>query len=229
MPSDPGWVILENADIGFLNFPLEHPSGFRQGISPCTSGLAGGYVNQNTNIDIGTSTASVINMGGTQALFANNFFRVTYSLLRGGVGDGSPTVEFPMKLKVVNTRTGSDVGTADAGTVTSTDTSAPGASHSFTVTEKTPYVAIYHADVTEWGLDNPIATWCFMTGGTYTIINLSIENGSNGCFSISLLTPLDARNCLCGRGATGSVTINEVPVAYDYTSIRSNWGCDPAG
>ena len=190
---------------------------------------AGGHVNQNANADIGTGTSSIINMGGTQQLHANNFFRVTYSLLRAGVGDGSSTVEFPMKLKVVNTRTGSDVRTADAGTVTSTDTTAPRALHGFTVTAKTPYVAIYYADVAEWGLDNPIATYCFMTGGTYTITNLSIDNGSNGCFSISPLTPLDARNCLCGRPATGSVTIGGSAVSWDYSSIRSNWGCDPTG
>jgi len=55
------------------------------------------------------------------------------------------------------------------------------------------------------------------------------NNGSNGCFSIDNLTPLDARNCLCGRGATGSVTIDGSAVTWDYSSIRANWGCDSAG
>ncbi|MCY4308536.1 MAG: hypothetical protein OXC57_09725 [Rhodobacteraceae bacterium] len=70
-----------------------------------------------------------------------------------------------------------------------------------------------------------LARRCFMTGGTYTITNLSINNGSNGCFSISPLTIHHVRNCLCGRGATGSVTIDGSAVSWDYSSIRSNWGC----
>jgi len=142
-------------------------------------GLAGqtacgsGYVHQNDNVDIGTSTTSVINSGGTQQLTANNFFRVNYSILSAGVGDGGSS-SFPMKLRVINTRTGSIVRTADVGTVTSTDASAPRQTESFTLTAKTPYVAIYYADVTEWGLQNPISTFCFMTGGDYTIRNNSL-------------------------------------------------------
>ena len=188
-----------------------------------------GYVHQNENSDIGTNTSSVINTGGTQVITANNFNRVNYSILRASVGDGGPT-EFPMKLRVVNTRSGAIVRTADVGTVNSSvQTIAPRRNENFTVTAKTPYVAIYYADVTEWGLGNPLATFCFMTGGTYTITNVSILNGSNGCFSISPLTPQDAKNCLCGRPMTGSVTIDGAPTAYDYTSIQSDLGCDPAG
>lgn len=56
--------------------------------------------------------------------------------------------------------------------------------------------------------------------------NVSILNGSNDCLSIRPLIPLDARNCLCGRPAAGSVTIDGSSVAYDYSSIRGNWGCD---
>ena len=94
-----------------------------------------------------------------------------------------------------------------------------------TLTERTPYVVIIYTDFAGHGEDNPFMRDCFMTGGTYTITNLSINNGSNGCFSISPLTPFDARNCLCGRGTTGSVTIDGSAVSWDYSSIRSNWGC----
>ena len=101
--------------------------------------------------------------------------------------------------------------------------------NSYPLAEKTPYYAVLYADVTGLGVANPLDTACFMTGGDYTIGNLSVMSGSNGCFTISPRTPQDVRNCLCGRGATGSVTIRGSAVSYDYTSERANWGCDSAG
>ena len=100
--------------------------------------------------------------------------------------------------------------------------------NSYPLAEKTPYFATLYVNVD--GLrENPLDTACFMTGGTYTINNVSIINGSNGCFSISPRTPQDVKNCLCGRPVTGSVTIDGSPVNYDYSSFRDNWGCDSAG
>ncbi|MCY4302307.1 MAG: hypothetical protein OXC68_11335 [Aestuariivita sp.] len=172
--------------------------------------------------------SSVINASGTQSLTPNNFNQITYSFLRGRVGDAG-TSSFPVKLKVYNARTGSEVVDREAGTVNSTDTALPNTAVSFSAAEKTPYFAILYADVTGLGESNPLDTVCFMTGGSYTINNLSINNGSNGCFSISPRTPQDVRNCLCGRPASGSVTIDGSAVSYDYSSIRSNWQCDSAG
>ena len=146
--------------------------------------------------------------------------------LRGllGIAD-NPVSSIAISAKVINARTGTTVRTLDLGTVTSTQNPSYTTTN-VTLTEKTPYVVIMYTDFAGHGEDNPFSVKCFMTGGTYTITNLSINNGSNGCFSISPLTPLDARNCLCGRGATGSVTIDGSAVSYDYSSIRDNWGCD---
>ncbi|MCY4308018.1 MAG: hypothetical protein OXC57_07065 [Rhodobacteraceae bacterium] len=171
---------------------------------------------------------SVVNSAGTQQLYPNNFSQITYSFLRGRTGD-SGTSSFPVNLRVVNARTGASVVEQIVGTVNSTDTSLTNAAVGFSAAAKTPYFAILYADVPGLGVANPLDTACFMTGGTYTITNLSINNGSNGCFSISPLTPLDARNCLCGRPVSGTVTIDGSAVSYDYTSIRANWGCDGAG
>ncbi|MCY4167881.1 MAG: hypothetical protein OXE82_06335, partial [Rhodobacter sp.] len=154
--------------------------------------------------------------------------QITYSFLRGRIGDGGTVSSFPVHLTITNTKTGGIVGGL-LGTVNSTDTTLTTAMSSYPLAAKTPYFAELWVDVAGLGKENPLDTACFMTGGTYTITNLSINNGSNGCFSIDNLTPLDARNCLCGRPATGSVTIDGSAVAYDYSSIRANWGCDSAG
>ena len=183
-----------------------------------------GYVHNIDGSHLGLNV-SVINIAGSQTIFANNISGVTYSFLRGRLGDGSSITSFPMELRVINTRTGATVRTDELGTVTSTN-AVNRTTNRFDLAATTPYVAIYYADVAGLGISNPINTFCFMTGGTYTITNVSILNGSNGCFSISPLTPRDARNCLCGRPATGTVTIDSNAVSYDYSSIRDNWGCD---
>ena len=171
---------------------------------------------------------AVPNGAGNMMISGNGYGgQITYSFLRGRIGDGG-TTSFPVYLTITNTKTGGVVGGL-LGTVNSTDTTLTTAMNSYPLAEKTPYFATLYADVPGLGVANPLDTACFMTGGTYTITNLSIDNGSNGCFSISPLTPLDARNCLCGRGATGSVTIDGSAVTWDYSSIRSKWGCDSAG
>ncbi|MCY4288115.1 MAG: hypothetical protein OXC63_05945 [Aestuariivita sp.] len=48
-----------------------------------------------------------------------------------------------------------------------------------------------------------IARKCFMTGGTYTMaVDSGVPTVGNvsWCFSITLRTPQDIRNCFCGRG-----------------------------
>ena len=83
--------------------------------------------------------------------------------------------------------------------------------------------------------DNPVSSIAISakvinarTGTTVRTLDLgtvtSTQNPSYTTTNVTL-TPLDARNCLCGRGATGSVTIDGSAVSWDYSSIRSNWGC----
>jgi len=188
----------------------------------------GGHTDRGTT-DLGLAIitySSVPNGAGNMSLILE-LGDFDYSHLREGSGDGGPTA-FPINVQV-NTG-GAAVETIVVGTVTSTNTSLGRVSVSpFPVAAKTPYVAILYVNVPGRGVGNPLAVSCFMTGGTYTITNLSINNGSNGCFSISPRTQLDIRNCLCGRGATGSVTIDGSAVSWDYSSIRANWGCDGAG
>ena len=204
----PGWAQMTISAPGLVGHPA------------CGSG----YVHNIDGVHLSLNV-SVINTAGSQTIFANNINGVTYSFLRGLVGDGSSITSFPMKLRVINTRTGAAVITDDLGAVTSTN-AVHRTTNRFDLAATTPYVAIYYADVTGLGIGNPINTICFMTGGTYTITNVSISNGSNGCFSIRPLTPRDARNCLCGRPAAGTVTIEGSAVIYDYSSIRDNWGCN---
>ncbi len=112
---------------------------------------------------------------GSQPLTPNG--DTTYSSLSGKYGDGSPpSNEFPLKIKLINTETMASV-VKDAGIVSSTSPTASTSNVNFDVTEKTPYVAIYYADVTRLGEANPEGTLCFMTGGTYTPTNTNIVNG----------------------------------------------------
>ena len=143
-----------------------------------------------------------------------------YSSLRSRVGDSAPTT-FTIKDRVRSVGTGIQVeGSFATITSGSPNLNASPSPHRSLV-DKTVYVFEVFVDE----IDRPLLRRCFMTGGTYTITNLSVVNGSNGCFSISPLTPQDARNCLCGRGATGSVTIDGSPASWNYSSMRGNWGC----
>ncbi|MCY4226822.1 MAG: hypothetical protein OXF20_03835 [Gammaproteobacteria bacterium] len=72
------------------------------------------------------------------------------------------------------------------------------------MTVNPPYTAVVYTTATGFGESNPFLRRCFMTGGAYTLSNESGQPGfdntaSSGCFSISPLTRLDVRNCLCGR------------------------------
>ena len=174
---------------------------------------------------------SVPNGAGNMMISGNGYGgQITYSFLRGRIGDGGTASSFPVNLTITNTKTGGVVGGL-LGTVSSTDTTLTTVMSSYPLTAKTPYFAELWVDVTGLGKANPLDTACFMTGGSYTIGTVSFGTGqTNGCFSISPRTPMDVRNCLCGRPLTGVAnTLWQGQTAWDYTSIRSNLGCDPGG
>ena len=107
-----------------------------------------------------------------------------------------------------------------------TSTNAVGrALNNLTVSAKTPYTAIYYADVTGLGLANPINTLCFMTGGTYTPTNTNILSGSTGCFAIGTRDPFDIRNCLCSRSNLSQSGADNQP-AHTHQEARTALGCD---
>ncbi len=138
-----------------------------------------------------------------------------------GVAD-NPVSSLALTGKIFNGRTGATVQTIDLGTITSSQNLSY-ATTNVTLMEKTPYVVIMYTDFAGHGENNPFMIDCFVTGGTYTLGNNTTNTslGSTGCFSISPRTPLDVRNCLCGRGNTGTVG----SASYDYTSLRAGWGC----
>ena len=174
---------------------------------------------------------SVPNGAGNMMISGNGYGgQITYSFLRGRIGDGGTASSFPVNLTITNTKTGGVVGGL-LGTVSSTDTTLTTVMNSYPLAEKTPYFAELWVDVTGLGKANPLDTACFMTGGSYTIGTVSFGTGqTNGCFSISPRTPMDVRNCLCGRPPTGMKnTLWQGQTAWDYTSIRNNLGCDSGG
>ena len=191
------------------------------GQGACPGGITATHID-----DAGISHLMILNGGGSQAIQANPLGFISYSTLRGRVGDGSSTTSFPMRIRVTNTRTGSQVHDVAAGTIDSTNT-ATSMNLSLAVDPRTPYSVIYYANVTNLGPTRPESTSCFMTGGDYTITNRALSEGSNGCFTISPRTFLDVRNCLCGRPATGTMnSLFQGSDAWDYSSIQSNLGCD---
>ncbi|MCY4322556.1 MAG: hypothetical protein OXD00_02565 [Gammaproteobacteria bacterium] len=184
----------------------------------------GGYVHNIDGNHLGVNT-SVINGAGMQGIFTNNFAGVTYSFLRGRVGGDSSVSEFPLKLRLINSNTGAQTHLIELGTVTST-TAVGRATNNIQVAAKTPYTAIYYADVTGLGEANPINSVCFMTGGTYATSTLS--SGTSGCFSISPRTPFDVRNCLCGRSNLAQTARTSPTIQPGHTDemARRNLGCD---
>jgi len=165
-------------------------------------------------------SGSVSNVSSTSVTLLSVAYDNLYSALRAQAGDGGPT-EFVIQYKVRNARTNAQAATASAGRITSGNpnlnaTNLPISS----LAAKTPYVYTIETTASGYGESRPLMRRCFMTGGTYTPTNTTFP-GSTGCFSISPLTPQDVRNCLCGRGNTGTVGTQN----YDYTSLRSAWGC----
>ncbi len=144
-----------------------------------------------------------------------------YSTLRSGLGDGGAT-SFPIRYRVYNARTGSQAGSEGGfATITSSNPNlVSGTNSPFSLNEKTPYYITIYSTASGYGESRPLLRRCFMTGGTYTPTNTTFP-GSTGCFSISPRTPQDVRNCLCGRGNTGTVGTQ----SYNYTSLRPAWGC----
>ena len=146
-----------------------------------------------------------------------------YSSLRGKLGDSAPST-FTIKDRVINLGTGTQVEGSFATITSSSPNLNASPSPHRSLADKT--VHVFEVFIDEIG--TPLLRRCFMTGGSYTITNQSFDvanTGSNGCFSISPRTPLDVRNCLCGRGTTGSVTFNGRTETYDYSSFRNNLGC----
>ena len=173
-------------------------------------------------------SVDTINFGTISAVANNNATfsapRVVnvYGILRSQGGDGGPT-EFPTNIKVHNARTGAQAGTTQVLAIFRQVYTQLNTDFTFTLsglTANTPYYVVVYTTATGFGENRPFTTRCFMTGGTYTPTNTAFP-GSTGCFSISPRTPQDVRNCLCGRGNTGTVGTQN----YDYTSLRSAWGC----
>ena len=158
--------------------------------------------------------------------------QVTWSQVLAPLGDGQAPTNALVTVRVYSAATGlgadNDPANGLVGTIASASpTYAGGGVTRSGLSQNT----LYYVTIEAIPAGRPaqiIARHCFMTGGTYTINNQSFSiasDGSNGCFSISPRTPQDVRNCLCGRGATGSVTFNGQTQAYDYSSIRGSWGC----
>ena len=162
-------------------------------------------------MDIGTITPN-------SAVIEVKAFNNLYGALGGG-GDGAPS-EFSIVYSIHNAKTGSRLVRAGVRTVNS---GSPNLfTNGYTRSGLSPNT-LYYASVSVFN-STVLARRCFMTGGTYTITNQSTDiahNGSNGCFTISPRTYQDVRNCLCGRGNTGTVGATN----YDYTSIRPSLGC----
>ena len=133
--------------------------------------------------DAGIGHLVIPNGAGNIAIQANPFGFITYSSLRGRIGDGS-TTSFPMRIRVINTRTGSQVHDVAAGTIDSTNTST-GVTVNLAVASTTPYSVIYYANVTNLGPTRQESTSCFMTGGPYTINNVGSDNFINQAWNMA--------------------------------------------
>ena len=172
-------------------------------------------------VDINFGTISFV--APASAGFAAPRIANMYSNLRSRSGDSGLT-SFPTNIKVYNARTGAQAGSTQV--IADFRSTYPELNTDFTFTlsglaAKTPYYAVVYTTATGFGEARPFLRRCFMTGGIYTPANTELTNGSTGCFSITPLTFQDVRNCLCGRGNTGTVGTQD----YDYTSQRSSWGC----
>ena len=160
-----------------------------------------------------------VTISGSNATFSPKNVTNLYSLLRSEVGDGGPT-SFPILYTYTNAKTGQKSAAIRVTTVDSANPNFSASSEAAGYTAKTPYYFTVFARASGFGESRPLTRLCFMTGGTYTPTNTTFP-GSTGCFSISPRTPQDVRNCLCGRGNTGTVGTQN----YDYTSLRPAWGC----
>ncbi len=76
----------------------------------------GGYVHNVDGNHLGLN-ANVPNGDGMLGVFTNNFEMITYTFLRGRLGGDSSIMEFPLKLRLINGRTGAQVSETDLGTV----------------------------------------------------------------------------------------------------------------
>ncbi|MCY4228124.1 MAG: hypothetical protein OXF20_10635 [Gammaproteobacteria bacterium] len=154
-----------------------------------------------TDIDLGDISVNTMSVSFDRTEIIN-----LYSTLRSRSGDGGPN-SFPILAKVYNTRTDSQVGsTVTLASINSGFTALISGSNQLAngLTVNTPYTAVVYTTATGFGEARPFLRRCFMTGGTYTPSNESgqpgfVANTTSGCFSISPLTRLDVRNCLCGR------------------------------
>ena len=138
-------------------------------------------------------------MTSTSVTFRTKAYANLYSALRARAGDGGGN-SFGIAFALYNGRTGALLQSPALGF--SIDSSNPDMAvrqpSSITVSPKTPYLAEIWVN-TGLGQNNKLTEICFMTGGTYTMVNPGTSQTTNGCFSISPRTPQDVRNCWCGR------------------------------
>ena len=188
------------------------------GINACS----GGYLESNpAAFDSSSNQNSATNTSVNFKLSS----LLDWTNLRGlmGVAD-NPVSSITVYGKVKNTRSNTDVRIIDFGAVTSTQNPSY-SDNNVTLTEKTPYVLILYTGFSGHGESNPFGVQCFMTGGTYTPANdtMNTSIGSTGCFSISPLTRMDIRNCLCGRSNLAQTLPNQPQ--HTHQEARARLGC----
>ncbi len=156
-----------------------------------------------TNDPLSRSIASVSQQGANINIDA---YTNLHTNLRSRAGDGG-TTQFAIHFRARNANTNAVAFTSSrlVRITSSNQNLFRYLNRSISgLSPKTPYV--FEVYSSSGGLENiPLLRRCFMTGGTYTSTNTDILNGSTGCFTITPRTPQDVRNCLCGRGNTGTV------------------------
>lgn len=169
-------------------------------------------------------TGSISSVTTTSVTLAHDARDNLYSALRSQLGDGGAT-SFPLRYRVYNARTGSQTGSQGGfATITSSNPNLVSGSNSpFALTEKTPFYITIYTTASGYGESRPLLRRCFMTGGTYTPANTDINSGSTGCFSITPRTPLDVRNCLCGRSNLAQTMPNQPQ--HTHQEARTRLGC----
>ena len=168
-------------------------------------------------------SGSVSNITANSANTTTDLYSNLYGALRAQAGDGGPT-SFPLTLYIRNAITNAVVvNNAYRLSISSSNQDLIAVSAAHTLSPKTAYVVTLETSASGFGESRPLLRRCFMTGGTYTPSNESGQPGfdntaSSGCFSISPLTRLDVRNCLCGRSRIWNDDAQN-------TTARQNLGC----
>ncbi|MCY4313372.1 MAG: hypothetical protein OXD44_06720, partial [Gammaproteobacteria bacterium] len=169
-------------------------------------------------------SGSVSSITASSARVTYQAYANLYGALRTQSGDGGPTL-FPIQIHIRNARTNAAFWTGGAGTRSSGNPNlGSNANQPINgLSSNTAYVYTVETTASGFGESRPLLRRCFMTGGTYTPNNESgqpgfVANTTSGCFSISPLTRLDVRNCLCGRSRIWNDDTQN-------TTARQNLGC----